>query len=155
MGWSVRTLGFMRWVLLLLVACVAIGCESSGRFEVMVRNQTDLPLSVGFVKNGPPVDLAWASPTEMLLTRPKERNRRWGTVIPAGETGVIGPQQGKFKTGVTAFVAIYVGDKTTLDLTAVSSDSPDQLWIPIPNGRSAFEIHNDQGQLVAQPLRRP
>lgn len=131
-----------------------VGCQTTGEFTVGVINRTDEPLSVGLVKDGPPPEAYWASPTQIAIGAPSLTERKWGTLVPAGEQAVIGPVKGKFAGGVTAYLRVYAGDRTVDGLLAVSPGSPDRIDIPLDNGRTDLVIHRESARLTATPAAR-
>ncbi len=145
----------IRTLCLIVLMLVSVGCTYSGRFTVGVVNQTDQPLSVGLVKNGPPTEPAWASPFEIHMANPHLSGRKWGTLVPPGEAVVIGPQSGKFAPNVVAVLRVYVGDLPVEDLLAISPGSRDRLDIPIDNGASGFVIRQGPQGLTASPAPPP
>ena len=75
----------MRIALLVLVAGL-VGCATKQSFDVSVRNNTDQPLTVGFVKIGTPADPAWAPPESWYQLPPSRQPSSWGIVVDPGTT---------------------------------------------------------------------
>ncbi|MCC6240209.1 MAG: hypothetical protein IT448_07935 [Phycisphaerales bacterium] len=136
-------------------ACLCVGCTYSGQFTVGVVNKTDQPLSVGLVKNGPPLQPDWASPLDISLSQPNLTQQKWGTLVPPGQAVVIGPQPGEFSKNVVAVLRVYRGDLPVDDLLAISPGSRDRLDIPLDNGSSGFIIEANENGLTAQPTTAP
>lgn len=136
------------------VLCLLVGCQTTGNFTVGVINRTNEPLSVGLVKDGPPAEAYWASPTQIGISAPNLNERKWGTLVPAGQQAIIGPVKGKFDRGVTAFLRIYSGDRTISELLAISPGSPDRIDVPLDNGRTDLVITREGTRLTATPATR-
>ena len=144
-----------RLCVMLMMLWTLVGCATTGRFEVGVVNETGDPLSVGLVKDGPPPERAWASPMQISINAPGLSTSRWGTLVPAGETVVIGPQSGRFEPGVVAYLRVYRGNWSVQELLAISPDSPNRLDIPLDNGPSRWIIRDAAEGLVVSPAPVP
>jgi len=120
-----------------------------------VKNETDEPISVGLVKNGPPMETAWASPMQIAVNAPHLSGSRWGGLVQPGETIVIGPQKGAFDSGTIAFLRVYRGNWSVQELLAISPDSPNRLDVPLDNGRSDWIIIDTPNGLDATPAEHP
>jgi len=145
----------MRLLLVSILVLITVGCSSSGEFTVGVVNKTHRPLSVGLVKNGPPMEPAWASPMEIDMANPKLLGRKWGTLVPPGEAVVIGPQKGKFKSGVVAILRVYAGDLPVEDLMAISPGNRERIDLPLDNGATGVVIRDSDQGLTASPAPPP
>ncbi|GEM_PF-25028 len=148
-----RMLGKLCMMLLAMV--MLVGCRSYGTFTVGVKNETDEPISVGLVKNGPPMETAWASPMQIAVNAPHLSGSRWGGLVQPGETIVIGPQKGAFDSGTIAFLRVYRGNWSVQELLAISPDSPNRLDVPLDNGRSDWIIIDTPNGLDATPAEHP
>lgn len=135
---AVFLLGF--WLL------TGIGCSARGSFDVAIHNQTSEPLSAGFVKSGGPMDPKWTTPSDIAIHSPQLTDRHWGALVPPGKTIHLNSSS-NFSKGSTAYLRIYSGDNTVDNLLAISPGSSDLAQHALDNGKSAFVVQRDQGQL--------
>lgn len=138
-------------LLLGFLLLTGIGCTSRGNFDITVHNQTTEPLSAGFIKAGGPMDPRWTTPSEIAILSPQLTDRPWGALVPPGKTVHL-KSSSSFRKGSTAYIRIYAGDKTVDELLAISPGSPDLTQRALDNGRSAFVIQRDQGQLTMREV---
>ncbi len=146
--------GLGRLCMLLAAMLMLVGCTTTGRFTVGVVNETTDPLSVGLVKDGPPPERSWASPMQISINAPALSTNRWGTLVPPGESAVIGPQTGRFDRGVTAYLRVYRGNWSVQELLAIGPDSPNRLDVPLDNGESRWIIRDSPEGLVVSPAEK-
>lgn len=136
-----------------------VGCSTPKyTFHVQVTNAGDKPLTAGLVKWTPPssglrasVEDGWAAPEDVAINAPALSGRHWGVLIAPGETKVLGPQEGAFRSGVTAALRLYSGDHTVDELISYGRTDPDRLDVPLMPGESIFAVSNRSGKLVAAP----
>ena len=131
-------------LLLLLPACAQYETRS---FEIVVKNETAGPISLGLVKNGPPQEQGWIAPHEVAMMAPQLSDRRWGWVVGPGESKTFGPYSGKFAPGTQAMLRIFAGTPTIDEMVSFSRDDPERLDIYLWPGRSAYVIRNATGKL--------
>ena len=143
-------------IFLLLPACSQ---EQRRSFEISVRNETGRPISVGLVKNGPPQEEGWIAPHEVAMMAPQLSDRKWGAVLKAGETRVLGPYVGRFEPGVQAILRIYGGTPTIEEMIAFAKDDPERVDIYLWPGKSGYVIRNSGGRLgytrAEEELKKP
>ena len=144
----------IRMIPLLAVALLT-GCATTGTFTVGVVNKTERPLSVGLVKNGPPLEASWASPFDIDRANPRLTGRKWGTLVPPGEAVVIGPQTGRFAKNVVAVLRVYAGDLPVEDLLAISPGNRERLDIPLDNGSTGVVIQETPDGIAAAKAPPP
>jgi len=130
--------------LLLLPACTH---EDKRSFEILLKNDTHTPLSVGLVKNGPPQEEGWIAPHEVAMMAPQLADRKWGWVIKPGESKKLGPYTGRFQPGVAAILRVYGGTPTIDEMISFSRDDPERLDIYLWPGKSGYVIRNAAGKL--------
>jgi hypothetical protein len=133
--------------LLLLPACAQ---TEKRTFEILVKNETARPLSLGLVKNGPPTEEGWIAPHEVAMMAPQLSDRKWGWVLQPGESKTFGPYGGRFAAHVQAILRIYAGTPTIEEMIAFSKDDPERLDIYLWPGKSAYMIRNVTGRLQYQ-----
>lgn len=139
----------------LLLLVFASACSTTKlTYVVEVVNKTPLPLSVGLVKNGGQIAEGWTSPEQVAINAPHLMERKWGTLVPAGRSVVIGPQEGAFESGTDASLRIYSGDVLVSAAIAYGRSDPGRLDIRVMPGRSGFQINMDgrTGGLQAMPV---
>jgi len=124
-------------------------------FEVEITNATPGPLAAGFVKyipggQRPGLEEGWTAPEDVAINAPPLTDRRWGRLIPAGRTVVLGPQKGRFPEGIRPMLRVYAGDYTIDELLAFRRDDPDRLDIHLWPGRSSYVITMENGRLSAK-----
>lgn len=129
---------------------LAGGCAAPKQtFQLELLNATNRPISIGLVKNGPPVEEGWTSPSEIAINAPQLTDRRWGMLIEPGQTAVIGPKTGRFPSGTLAILRAYAGNPTIEELLAYGRDDPDRLDIYLWPGSSSYVIDTLDGRLKA------
>src|SRR5438874_168139 len=92
----------MKYVFPLLLIALT-GCAKTHSFDVGIKNNTDHPLTIGFVKSGPPFEPHWAAPEDWAMLPPSRQPARWGQVLAAGKI-VEFHVSGKFDRGAGAFL---------------------------------------------------
>jgi hypothetical protein len=125
----------------LTLLLAAAGC-SQQTFEVSVTNKTDVPLTIGIVKDGPPYDANLAAPGEWAVNTRLDALPPWGHVVPPGRTIDSGKVSSNFPAGTRAYLRVYRGQHSNVELIAMSEgvDRIDVLLFPGPN---VLTIEND------------
>jgi hypothetical protein len=142
----------MRIRLLLLLVGV-VGCATKQSFDVSVRNNTERPLTVGFVKVGTPADPAWAPPESWYQLPPSRQPSRWGIVVDPGTTRGA-HVEGEFDPGAAPFLRIYGGEHALADLLAISRNTGERLDLRLePGGHNDFVVTQDEHGRIAAKLR--
>jgi hypothetical protein len=143
----------MQKLLLALIVLVAGGCASTRTYNVVLRNRTLGPVTVGFVKDGPVFEERWASPEALSNLPPSRMPAHWGMTIQRGETKAISVA-GKFNTDTHGFVRVYLGTPSASQLLAMSEGMGDRLQMVLsPQGDNDFVVEEENGRLVGR-LRR-
>jgi hypothetical protein len=125
------------------------GCASEHSFDVSVKNATDRPLTIGFVKLGAQASEDWASPESFALLPPSRQPINWGVVIDP-HTIASRHVTGSFEPGTEAQLRVYGGARTLSDLLAISRGTGDRLDLMlIPDARNDFIITYPDGRLAA------
>jgi hypothetical protein len=139
----------MRYVPLVL-GFFLVGCATTEKFRVFLKNDTPDALTIGLAKNGGAGDPIWESPEEMAIDNPGTE-RTWGVIVPPGKTADTPLVKGKFYNGEMAFLRIYSnGELSHLDfshLLAISRGSPNRLDLRLEPGANFFLIREDKGVL--------
>src|SRR4051794_3451974 len=93
----------------LVFLLAVVGC-SHQTFQVVATNKTDMPLTVGIVKDGPPYENNLASPGEWAVDTRLDSLPPWGNVVPPGRTIDSGKVTGSFPSGTSAYLRVYRGE---------------------------------------------
>ena len=137
-----------------ILLTMTTGCTFKETYRVMLKNETTSPLTVGFVKNGPPAEALWASPEDLAIAPIGRERTSWGEVIEAGKTADV-VLSGTFQNRVNAFLRVYQGKHDIDHLLAISRGGGNRVDIILDPGRpNAFIIYINAGKLDAR-LYRP
>jgi hypothetical protein len=144
----------MRLSLCLLFAIV--GCTPKASFDVTIVNQTNRPVTVGLVKEGPPFEPAWAGPDEVVLRSEANVNAiaPWGHVVPPGRTLDSPATSGAFPKGTLGYLRVYAGERSNSELLSISDPSPDRTEVLLFPGHNHVIVTTDAKGLRAQRVRR-
>lgn len=140
----IRTLTVVSLSLLLTFCSGCMSAYATAELEIVINNQTAVPLSVGLVKNGPPLEESWAAPHEVAINAPQLSDRRWGQLVPPGHTLRIGPVTGYFGQGVSAMLRVYAADLPIDQLMSIARGDADRLDIYLYPGFSSYTIGSDR-----------
>ncbi|HWB54549.1 MAG TPA: hypothetical protein VG722_10165 [Tepidisphaeraceae bacterium] len=142
----------MRYMLLIFVGMMLVGCTTTYHFQVALKNETPEALTIGLASNGGS-DAKWASPEQLAIMAP-ESTAQWGTVVLPGKTAMR-VVDGKFSDNEAAFLRVYTnGNLKRVDfsnLLAISRGAPNRLDLRLYPGRNLFIIRDNRG--VLEPLR--
>jgi hypothetical protein len=143
----------MKPVLCLLIFALT-GCTTTHNFDVAVKNDTSHPITVGFVKAGPPFEPHWAAPEDYAMLPPSRQPTHWGQVIPQGKIMQI-RIAGKFDRGSAAYLRIYLDEHTADHLLAISHGTGNRIDLGLhPGGDNRYVILlDDKGNLTAKLAR--
>lgn len=139
-----------------LAVGAGVGCNSAKpyTFDVSVRNATDQPLTVGFVKRGPPFDPRWASPEEFTDLPPSRQPTHWGVVIPPGRT-MATRETAEMSPGADPVIRVYLGDRPYDELLAVSRGGGGRIDLSIrPGPPNDYVVTNDPPKGLAAKVAR-
>jgi hypothetical protein len=142
-------------LLLVLASVAAAGCQPKATFEVIVSNDTDVPLTIGIVKEGPPYEPAFGTPDDWSRYSPFAAPPAWGTVLPPQMGTRLGPKTGAFPQGALAYLRVYRGEHPNSMLIAMSQAGPDRLDILIYPGHSEFIVRKDESGALKAIKQRP
>ena len=143
---------------MLLIAAVVVmagGCAPKATFDLTVMNQTDRPVTVGLVKDGPPDEWEWAGPEKQAIESQGAPPPAWGHVIPPGRTMDSPPVTGAFPQGALAYLRVYMGERSNAELLAIGADSPDRAEVLLYPGHSDIVVRRDEtGRVHAERAGR-
>src|SRR3954468_17493217 len=136
----------LRSVVLLVAAVVFVGggCAPKATFDLTIMNQTDRPVTVGLVKDGPPYEREWAGPEKLALESPLDSLPPWGHVIPPGRVMDSSPMTGVFPQGALAYLRVYAGEGSNAELLAIGADSPDRAEVMLYPGHGEIIVRRDE-----------
>jgi hypothetical protein len=142
-------------IALALLPLLLLGCASDHSFDVSVKNATDRPLTIGFVKLGAQATEDWASPESFALLPPSRQPIHWGVVIDP-HTIASRRVTGSFEPGTEAQLRVYGGAHELNDLLAISRGTGDRLDLMlVPGGHNDFIITEPDGHLAAHLTDAP
>jgi hypothetical protein len=137
-------------VLILALAALLVGCASEHSFDVSVKNATDRPLTIGFVKRGAQGTEDWSPPESFALLPPSRQPTHWGVVIDP-HTIASRRVTGMFEPGTEAQLRVYGGAHELNDLLAISRGTGDRLDLTlIAGGHNDFIITYPEGRLAVR-----
>jgi hypothetical protein len=140
----------------LILTAMLVGCAPKATFDMAITNQTNRPVTVGVVKDGPPHEREWAGPEAWALESPLESLPPWGQVIPPGRTMDSPPITGTFPRGTTAHLRVYGGEHTNVELLTISSPSRDRAEVLLFPGHNEITVRTDDaGRLRADRAAPP
>ena len=145
----------MRITALLLLATLLVGCgPKKEQFDVFVKNDTKNVLTIGFTKDGGPVQDIFMPPEYMALDEKLDATKTsWGLALIPGKTAT--PNKDKPVIALmddssgAVYLRIYRGEIPLSDMLAISRGSPNRLDIVLTPGESHFTITEKDGRLVA------
>lgn len=116
-------------------------------YSIDIKNDSTRPITVGFVKLGPPMERAWMSPEDLAERYPYDMTLSWGTVVPPNRTAFIQDYKGEFLPTTSAELRIYVGQMSLSDLLAISRASRSRQDVRLEEGKSVY-IVSDRGPYI-------
>jgi hypothetical protein len=129
-----RVFGFLLFVLFIA------GCANRQTFQIVVTNRMPMPITVGPVKDGPPYEPNWGTVEEWSMGRAGDEVPAWGMVVPPGRTADSGKLEASFETGTRAFVRVYRGEHSNIDLMAMSEGPDSRVTLSLIPGLNRFEV---------------
>ena len=143
----------------LLLLSLLAGCSSARteHFDIDLHNATSGPLTLSLAKDGPPYEPAWATPEDVAIETPREREK-WAGVpsgisagrVPPGKTAFVRGLTGHFEPHTRAFLRVYAGEVGISQMLSRQPGSPDRLDIPLLPGRNDITITLEGTSLKAQ-----
>ena len=141
-------------LLCVVACCCAGGCHSyeTRAYDVMVRNDSPVPIVVWLTKDGPPYEQAWLSPEDIAIETPQQRDRsmHWTTIDPGREQGTH-TIKGQFEPNTEAVLRVYMNAVQFSDLVAIGPKSPSRVDLTLPRGHSSWVVDVTGGRLAAHP----
>src|SRR5256885_647147 len=140
---------------ILLFACALTGCTTTQTFDVSVKNQTSRPVTVGFVKEGPPFEAHWASPEDYASLPPSRQPARWGQVIPEDKIGAATQRLLKDAGHVTAAYPICRDDPKQLQPLLSGCLADAGVECILTNGGTGISRRDQTIQVIEEFLTSP
>lgn len=137
----------------LVLSAVALGCNSTKKsFEIEVTNQTNTPVTLWLMKDGPPSEDGWRSPEELaLLPEGAPRNYDLAFVSP-GRTGYTPRLTGEFPDGTNAVLRVYEGEKELFHiLQETKAGTIRRIDHPLRPGKNRLKLVHRAGQMAIEP----
>ena len=140
----------MKRSLLLAGLLFVVGCGPTvQQYSIIIKNDTDRPMTVVLTKDGGPMDMKWLPPEDFaaLLHAPPEAKVN-GIVIPPGKT-VDQTRSSEFDSGTHAILRVYNGKQTPETMVGISPGSPNREDVPLEPGENNIVI-GQNGKAVRQ-----
>ncbi|GIW77150.1 MAG: hypothetical protein KatS3mg104_2213 [Phycisphaerae bacterium] len=126
---------------LLILTLFVVGCGPSVRsYSIVVKNESNIPMTVWLTKDGPPPETGWLSPEQIAMTGRETDDPISGVIIPPGKTAEIPSITGRFASGTQAVLRVYHGQKLFNDLLAASSGSASRTDVRLTPGPNQILI---------------
>ncbi len=141
----------LRAFSLLCLLTMLVGCGShSETYEVLVQNDTDKPLTIGFTKEGEPFQDEWMAPDQIAQDPQVNPDLYpWGILIPPGKNASTNkPMTAKLQEDAIAYVRVYRGKLNMTDMLAIGRESPSRIDVPLMPGKNSLAIIEKNGRLA-------
>jgi hypothetical protein len=123
-----------------LLATTSLGCAGGDSFHISLQNDTDDLLKLALTKDGPPFEVAWAAPEDMVGRVPSNTSEAPGfVVVPPGRIGEANVK-GKFDRDTRAILRVYRGELYVDEMAKIGPDSPDRLDLILKPGHNRFVV---------------
>jgi hypothetical protein len=143
-------IGFRRVLLWMAVSATA-GCSETRLYQLSVRNDLPVPVTVCLTKSKGSAEAGWVSPEQLALPpHPASDNTPPGFVIPPGRVANRPQVQGEFdpSTG-RAYLRVYQGTPGLNEMIGIGPDSPRRVDVLLHSGPNRFTIEaNEDGKLT-------
>lgn len=138
-----------------LLCAMLVGCSVPTRtYDVSVKNEMTQPITVWVTKSGPPVERRWLSPEQLATYVNPPGDPIYGRAVPPGKTAHAGPLVGHFPEGTEAILRVYLGQHDLNELLAMGVRNPNRVDVTLPEGRSAYVVHEENGKLRVDPATK-
>ncbi len=139
------------------LAGLALGCASDRNeiFNINVHNSTTRPVMLSLAKAADggrepgPYEAEWASPEDVALESPSNREKWALATLPPGHDAVIKDMKGKFDSYTHAMLRVYAGEMTISQMLARGAGNPERLDIPLTPGSNAITLSEKAGSITA------
>lgn len=143
----------VRLLASVVLVFMAAACSAPKQgYMVDVKNLSAVPLSVGLIKSDGSMEDGWTAPEQVAIHAPQLGERKWGTLVPPGQTRTIGPQSAAFAAGGHGILRIYAGDCTVDELIGFGKSDPGRMDIHLWPGQSGYVVDVQNGRLKVKPM---
>ncbi|MBC8108194.1 MAG: hypothetical protein H7Z14_16530 [Anaerolineae bacterium] len=139
---------------ILLVAGGCAGVEKR-TYNVAVKNDSRVPVTVWLTKDGPLYEDKWKSPEDLAIETRRAGEMIPGVVVQPGQTVSTGKVEGKFAPHSNAILRVYVGQHNFSDLLAMSKGAPDRRDLELRQGDNEFQIVDRNGKMLVERTNLP
>src|SRR5438105_8000436 len=131
------------------------GCQEIRQraYEVTVKNESDIPVTVWLTKEGGLYERGWKSPEDLAIETRNANEQIAGFVVRPGENAGIGPVTGQFTPHARAVLRVYLGAHGVSELLAISRGSPDRRDYELSPGFNGFQVVNRDGMTLVERSR--
>ena len=130
-------MGRMKCFLVALGLALAGGCAGPSRsFDVVVHNQSELPVTLWLTKSGPPQEKGWYTPDEFVKAPPDTPSP--GVQLPPGKTADTGNVSGTFPRGTDAILLVYRAGRSA---DVIGKSEP--LLVKLHPGKTELAVNAD------------
>ena len=142
-------------VMTVLIAPMMGGCQAKKyTYSLTLRNASTEPLMVGFAKEGPPFEDAWATPEQVARIPARPDERAWGVPVEPGKTAEVKTVTAKLEPTSIAYVRVYASTPTLEGMLAISTGSPNRADVQLLPGANDLIVVRQNGRLVVQRMKQ-
>lgn len=131
-------------MLLILVLCLVGGCAQMSMqkrsYDVSVRNDSSQPITIWLTKDGPAWEPGWKSPEDLAIENLTIDERIGGVVVQPGKTADTGKLAGSFAPETNAILRVYQGQRTFMQLLAMSPGASNRIDTILSPGTNVLRI---------------
>ena len=131
-----------------------VGCSSPRKesFNVVVKNDCKIPITIGFTKDGGPDQDIFMPPEFLALDTTIDASKTsWGILVVPGKTA--DPKKPAValleREDANVYLRVYAGEIPLTDMLAISRGSPNRIDIVLTPGDSKYTITQKDGRLTA------
>jgi len=142
---------------LVTILLVAGGCSTNEKrtYNVAVKNDSRVPVTVWLTKDGPVYEQNWKSPEDLAIETRSAGEMIAGVIVPPGKTASVGPVHGEFAPSSRAILRVYVGQHNFSELLAIGKGAPDRRDMELHPGGNDFQIVDRNGQMLVERTDGP
>ena len=149
---TMRGMFTRSWTVGLLL--LAIGCAPESRtFNVSVKNDAAVPVTIALTKDGPAYEEAWASPEDIRDGRIKliAQSKLGFATIKPGTAASVRDISGQFNGGTHALLRVYRGSDLDVSHMLAMKPGADRQDVVIKPGDNHFVVADKSGNLSVEP----
>lgn len=139
----------------LFIAPMLAGCQQKKyTYSLTLKNAASEPIMVGFAKDGPPFEDAWATPEQVSRIPQRPGERSWGVPVMPGKVAEVQKVTAKLEGYSVSYVRVYATAPSLESMLAISMGSPNRLDVPLLPGANDLVVTREGGKLVYQRVNR-